>query len=258
MGELKLEVVNFVPSRFGGGSYVDFNGDGIWDSNESGLGGVMVTLSGTDFRGDAVDLSQRTAADGTYMFENLRPGSYQVNQVQPTGMMDGIETLSLSTGTLGDDMFSFEIDIYGGLDSNGNLFGERGLHPSLWSIYNRSTAGGLNEDSLLAAGDESWFMPLSGWDGVTSLIASINGGVTATATKSSTSTLRTFSSDDPRIRTVTNSSGESVIRFSGFYDDFFAMAEGEPMEVESLDAIADEFPDDRHPADAVFASDAWA
>jgi hypothetical protein len=258
MGELNLNVLDFVPSRFGGGSYVDFNGDGIWDSNESGLGGVMVTLSGTDFRGDAVDLSQRTAADGTYMFENLRPGSYQVNQVQPTGMMDGIETLSLSTGTLGDDMFSFEIDIYGGLDSNGNLFGERGLHPSLWSIYNRSTAGGLNEDSLLAAGDESWFMPLSGWDGVTSLIASINGGVTATATKSSTSTLRTFSSDDPRIRTVTNSSGESVIRFSGFYDDFFAMAEGEPMEVESLDAIADEFPDDRHPADAVFASDAWA
>ncbi|HIM29986.1 MAG TPA: tandem-95 repeat protein, partial [Planctomycetes bacterium] len=185
-GELRLNVLDFVPSSFAGGSYFDFDGNGIWNSGEYGLGGVTITLSGTDFRGDSVIISQKTGADGLFSFDNLRPGSYSVNQTQPAGWMDGVETLALSSGTLGADMFSFDIGILGGLNSTGNQFGERGLHPSLWSIYNRSTAGiGLTGDGIVAAGDNSWFMILGNWDGVTGLQTSVNGVVSATATTSS-------------------------------------------------------------------------
>ncbi len=257
-GELRLNVLDFVPSSFAGGSYFDFDGNGIWNSGEYGLGGVTITLSGTDFRGDSVIISQKTGADGLFSFDNLRPGSYSVNQTQPAGWMDGVETLALSSGTLGADMFSFDIGILGGLNSTGNQFGERGLHPSLWSIYNRSTAGiGLTGDGIVAAGDNSWFMILGNWEGVTGLQTSIGGVISATATTSSSSTTRTFSTDDSRIRRASNSSGDSVIRFNGSYDDFFAMGEGEPVEVDALDEITDDYPSDHHPSDAVFASDAW-
>ncbi|MDQ7968353.1 MAG: SdrD B-like domain-containing protein [Oxalicibacterium faecigallinarum] len=44
---------------------------------------VTVTLTGTDELGNAVTLTTTTASDGSYSFNNLRPGTYQVVKTNP-------------------------------------------------------------------------------------------------------------------------------------------------------------------------------
>lgn len=66
--------VRVAQSAIQGTVWEDVDGDGTWDSGESGIAGVrVVLLSG----GTAVG-STRTGADGTYGFEGLSAGDYQV------------------------------------------------------------------------------------------------------------------------------------------------------------------------------------
>ncbi len=59
----------------------------------------MINLGGTDDSCAAVNLATSTAADGSYAFANLRPGSYTLTEpVQPAGTVNGIT----SPGCLGD------------------------------------------------------------------------------------------------------------------------------------------------------------
>lgn len=59
------------------GDYVwlDLNGNGIQENGEPGVEGVLVTL--TDGSGNFI-ADQNTAADGSYLFTDLDPGSYKV------------------------------------------------------------------------------------------------------------------------------------------------------------------------------------
>ena len=260
-GVLDIEVLDFVPTNFGGDVYLDFDGNGVRGASERGLGKVTVRLVGTDFQNNPVDISTLTNMDGTYLFPLVRPGKYDLIQVQPTGMLDGLE----SPGSSGNDVFSFDIGLLDGFDSLNNNFGERGLHPTFWAgIYNRDTAGyGLFGHALIAAADNSWILALDSWAGVTNLTTSVNGGtITATATTQSGSVTRSFT-NDTRIHRATNSqTGESVFRFEGSFDSFFTTMNGESMngesDVESLDDIANEYSEDTCPEDAVFAAEAWA
>lgn len=56
--------------------WLDSNGDGIQDANESGIAGVTVILYGSD--GTTVISSTITDANGNYLFTNLDAGSYVV------------------------------------------------------------------------------------------------------------------------------------------------------------------------------------
>jgi len=62
------------------GNYVwnDVDKDGVQESGEQGIGGVKLNLTGTTDSGQPVSLTTTTAANGSYLFENLAPGSYQV------------------------------------------------------------------------------------------------------------------------------------------------------------------------------------
>jgi serine-aspartate repeat-containing protein C/D/E len=63
------------------GNYVwnDANNDGIQnDGSTAGIGNVKLNLTGTTGNGVAVSLTTTTAADGSYLFANLAPGTYQV------------------------------------------------------------------------------------------------------------------------------------------------------------------------------------
>jgi hypothetical protein len=66
--------VNFgyVTGSISGFTYVDANKNGVRDSGEAGIGGVVVTLSG------AASGTATTAADGSYTFSGLKSGSYSV------------------------------------------------------------------------------------------------------------------------------------------------------------------------------------
>lgn len=69
--------------------YVDANNDGIKQAGEAGISGVTVTITGTDDLGGSVTFQGTTAADGSYTFADLRPGTYTLTETQPNGFTDG-------------------------------------------------------------------------------------------------------------------------------------------------------------------------
>ena len=116
--------------------YADNNNDGVVDAGEAGLSGVTLVLSGTDDLGNPVNLTLQTAADGSYSFANLRPGTYAVTQpVQPPGTVGGIT----SAGSLGGNATTPAVALSGitgivlppGGQAVNNNFGELVNSPDL-------------------------------------------------------------------------------------------------------------------------------
>ncbi len=62
----------------------DTNGDGIQNSSEPGIGGVVIQLA--DSQGNVI-ASALTAGDGSYVFTNLQPGNYTVSETDPDGFI---------------------------------------------------------------------------------------------------------------------------------------------------------------------------
>ncbi len=85
------------PASLSGTVYVDTDFSGTFNAGDTGVPGVTVTLTGTNDLGQAVNVTTTTAADGTFSFKNLRPGTYTVTIPRPAGFADG----TVSGGTLG-------------------------------------------------------------------------------------------------------------------------------------------------------------
>jgi uncharacterized repeat protein (TIGR01451 family) len=75
----------FAPASLGDRVWVDANGNGIQDTSEANVAGVVVNL--IDATGAIVG-SRTTGADGQYLFDNLTPGDYRV----------GVDMASLPAG----------------------------------------------------------------------------------------------------------------------------------------------------------------
>ncbi|PWS38718.1 hypothetical protein DFH01_05515 [Falsiroseomonas bella] len=84
-GDTNLTVDAGLYRLAGLGDYVwlDANGNGLQDDGATGLGGVTVLL--LDAVGNPTGASTVTAADGSYSFDGLVPGSYGVQFVAPAG-----------------------------------------------------------------------------------------------------------------------------------------------------------------------------
>lgn len=96
-----------------GFTYVDINNNGLIDLNDGIIPGVKVTLTGTNDQGASVSMTEFSDDDGQYFFGGLRPGTYTVTETQPTGVVDGKETLGTiagasasNFGTVGSDKFT--------------------------------------------------------------------------------------------------------------------------------------------------------
>ncbi len=80
----------------------DQDADGIQDVGEAGIGGVRLTLTGTTGSGQVVVRSTITAADGSYLFDALPPGTYQVavdaENFGPTGALSGYQASPIGQG----------------------------------------------------------------------------------------------------------------------------------------------------------------
>jgi hypothetical protein len=125
------------PSSLSGIVWEDFNDNGQVDFGERGIAGVMVTLAGTDDLGNAVNLCQTTDADG-YVFSNLRQGRYTITETQPSGYLQGTNSVGTAGGSLvATDQFFVELDVP--VDGYNYNFGER--PPAGGDVQHGQTAG---------------------------------------------------------------------------------------------------------------------
>jgi hypothetical protein len=109
------------PVSLAGFAYCDSNNDGIKQAGEVGLAGVNIKLTGTDTNG-AVNLTATTDANGAYVFNSLKPGTYTLTETQPAGYADGLDAVGTLGGTLGNDVISnIQVSTTSGADYN---FGE--------------------------------------------------------------------------------------------------------------------------------------
>jgi large repetitive protein len=117
-----------------GSVYADLNNNGTREGGENGIGGVVMTLSGTTATGldvcallasqiPARGCTVTTAADGTYSFAGLPQGTYALVETQPAGYADGIETAGPSGGTPAENTIT-GIPVGLGTAAPSNLFGE--------------------------------------------------------------------------------------------------------------------------------------
>ncbi len=131
------------PARIAGKVYADVDGDGIPDSNEAPI--AAVTLALRDSTG-AIVATTTTGADGTYAFENLIPGTYTVNEVQPAGYSDGADTAGTNGATVtANDVMT--VTLAGGQASTGNNFGERQPVSISGTVYSDVDGDGVKDAS---------------------------------------------------------------------------------------------------------------
>jgi hypothetical protein len=160
-------------ASIGGFVYLDTDNDGIKDSDELGLQGIPVHVAGP------VAASVLTAADGSYRFDSLPPGMYNLIETQPCAFLDGIDTPGTpSPCTSANDCF-FDVVLPAGTEAVNYNFAERGLIPELISkrLFLASTPPldelvlslNLSQDDLWlgfeAAENEILSAELTGYDG---------------------------------------------------------------------------------------------
>ena len=105
----------------------DNNSDGDQDAGEPGIGGVTLTLSGTNILGQVINRTAITAANGTYSFTTVRPADssgYTITETHPAAYADGLDVIgSLGGNNSVNDVFS-AIPVSGNDNGSGYDFSE--------------------------------------------------------------------------------------------------------------------------------------
>ena len=101
-GEIRLgQISGLVFSDISAGGF----NNGVQDNGEQGIAGVTIQLDGIDYLGRPITQAATTGADGRYLFSSLLPGAYTIIEIQPTGYIDGKDTLGSLGGQLANDRF---------------------------------------------------------------------------------------------------------------------------------------------------------
>jgi uncharacterized protein (DUF2141 family) len=120
-GELK-------PASLAGNVYVDAKNSGQLDPGDPPIAGDTITLTGANDQVPFISVPTTTAADGSYSFTNLRPGTYAITQTPPAGYTDAATTVGSQGGTKATDVVS-DIKLNAGVDGVNNNFGELKTNP---------------------------------------------------------------------------------------------------------------------------------
>ncbi|MBN2022004.1 MAG: carboxypeptidase regulatory-like domain-containing protein [Pirellulales bacterium] len=83
------------PALIAGNVFVDLDGDCIRDAGETPIPGVTIHL--VDAEGNRI-ATTKTAANGTYQFVDLAPGTYGLEEIQPSNYLDGCEKVGSAGG----------------------------------------------------------------------------------------------------------------------------------------------------------------
>ncbi|WP_196765319.1 SdrD B-like domain-containing protein, partial [Pseudoalteromonas luteoviolacea] len=106
--------------------WVDADEDGILENDETlRVSAAEVSLSGVTLDGEIIERTVLTNELGVFEFGALYPGTYQIQQIQPSAWLDGKEQLGDGGGTIGEDLFT-GIEIALAQHAAGYNFAERG------------------------------------------------------------------------------------------------------------------------------------
>ena len=126
------------PGTISGAVLVDVNGDGIAEAGDTnGLAGVTITLK----QGSTNVATTTTAANGTYSFANVWPGSYTVVQTLPAGYLNTLD----SAGTTNEQI---AVTLQSGGSAAGNNYWD-----AQYAGISGSVLVDVNGDGIAEAGD---------------------------------------------------------------------------------------------------------
>lgn len=134
----RVELRLVLDATIAGHVYIDSNDDGTRDTDEVGVPGVVIYLSGIDTDGDSVNRSMLTMSDGSFQFEIERPGTYQLRERQPSSLLDGQDSSSVPDASVQNDVVTNLVvsddTVSDDTVLNGNDFGERLLRAEFIGI----------------------------------------------------------------------------------------------------------------------------
>ena len=120
------------------------NNDGVKQTGEPVIAGLMVHLSGMDDRANDVELNTTTDSKGAYSFVELRPGSYTLTHDQPLDYVPGKVVAGSETNVV-----AIQPTLQGG-EGQINLSvdpGENGANNNFAELRSASLAGYVWDDS---------------------------------------------------------------------------------------------------------------
>jgi len=243
-GMVTVNVEEFQPSIVAGKVWVDENQNGIIDPSERTLGGVEVTLSGSSLGQQVPARTVVTLADGSYDFEDLGPGSYEVRFQSPAFMLP-----SSSFGTT----HSVQIAEPGGL-TIGQNFAVIGLSAQyaqwvsqLVSQYYYTDPSMAVRGAMFALGSDNsllWGMQLDGYSSAKFAEAVFDGDFLLLTTVDSNHVVRTARLARSAYSFLRDASGNTLVRVLGSLSDFqWAQVDRDappydaPMYLDAIDEI---------------------
>jgi hypothetical protein len=141
------------PSQLSGFVYVDVDNNGEIDLNDRTIPGAKVTLTGTSSTGQSISQTSITDTDGMYYFDNLPEGAYTITETQPSGYIDGQDSVGTLGGNLLADKFTV-IPVAAGEHGMNYNFGEQRATGSTIGDGQTATIGfwnGKNGQNLIKA-----------------------------------------------------------------------------------------------------------
>ena len=126
-----------VPSVLSGYVYRDTNLDGVFDSGDSGIPNVTITLSGTDDLNHAVSVTTSTNASGFYSFGQLRPGNYTITETRPALFLNGTTNVGTQGGAANGNVITIT-NLLANINGLNNNFGEINPPPAITPILDVS------------------------------------------------------------------------------------------------------------------------
>ncbi|MGA2797721.1 MAG: SdrD B-like domain-containing protein [Thermoguttaceae bacterium] len=110
------------PASVSGYVYYDADNNGQFDTTETGISGVTVTL--LDAQGNPTGSTTVTDVNGYYKFENLMPGTYALAETQPAGYLEGAANVGSEGGAVQNPDLINAITLGSGVSGKDYDFGE--------------------------------------------------------------------------------------------------------------------------------------
>ncbi len=143
--------------------FVDHNGTGVFGPGDATIGGVDVTLStvgsGT-YLGKSINASTVTASDGSFSFQNVPAGKYQISIGPIAGYLPGPAALGDVVEPSGVNLIN--LGVTAGPGTNNNI-GVGGLDPNFinWSQFLTSTTSSAFDFAAAGTGKAAASVPFT-------------------------------------------------------------------------------------------------